>query len=45
MGYKLLLNDLTPYTFVTVKGLKTVQEIVAMRDPKIAKYNVEDFLD
>ena len=25
MGYKLLLDDLTPYTFVTVKGLKTVR--------------------
>ena len=45
IGYKLLLDDLTPYTFVTVKGLKTVQEIVALRDPKIAKYNVEDLLD
>ena len=44
-GYKLLLDDLTSYTFVTVKGLKTVQEIVALRDPKIAKYNVEDLLD
>jgi NitT/TauT family transport system substrate-binding protein len=44
-GYKLLLDDLTPYTFVTVKGLKIVQEIVALRDPKIAKYNVEDLLD
>ena len=43
-GYKLLLDDLTPYTFVTVKGLK-VPEIVALRDPKIAKYNVEDLLD
>jgi hypothetical protein len=30
---------------VTVKGLKTVQEIIALRDPKIAKYNVEDLLD
>ena len=45
IGYKNLLEDLTPYTFVTVKGLKTVQEIIAMRDPKIAKYNVEDLLD
>ena len=45
IGYKLLLDDLTPYTFVTVKGLKTVQEIVALRDPKIAKYHVEDLLD
>jgi NitT/TauT family transport system substrate-binding protein len=45
IGYKNLLEDLTPYTFVTVKGLKTVQEIIALRDPKIAKYNVEDLLD
>lgn len=45
VGYKNLLNDLTPYTFVTVSGLKTVQEIIALRDPKIAKYNVEDLLD
>jgi hypothetical protein len=28
-----------------VKGLKTVQDIIALRDPKIAKYNVEDLLD
>jgi ABC-type nitrate/sulfonate/bicarbonate transport system substrate-binding protein len=45
IGYKNLLEDLTPYTFVTVKGLKTVQEIIALRDPKIAKFNVEDLLD
>jgi ABC-type nitrate/sulfonate/bicarbonate transport system substrate-binding protein len=45
VGYKNLLNDLTPYTFITVSGLKTVQEIIALRDPKIAKYNVEDLLD
>jgi NitT/TauT family transport system substrate-binding protein len=45
IGYKNLLADLTAYTFVTVKGLKTVQEIIALRDPKIAKYNVEDLLD
>jgi NitT/TauT family transport system substrate-binding protein len=45
MGYKFLLEDLTPYTFVTVKGLKTVQEIIALRDPKIAKFNVEELLD
>ena len=45
IGYKNLLDDLTAYTFTTVKGLKTVQEIVALRDPKIAKYNVEDLLD
>jgi NitT/TauT family transport system substrate-binding protein len=45
VGYKNLLDDLTPYTFVTVKGLKTVQEIIALRDPKIAKYNVEELLD
>jgi NitT/TauT family transport system substrate-binding protein len=45
IGYKNLLEDLTPYTFVTAKGLRTVQEIVALRDPKIAKFNVEDLLD
>ncbi len=45
IGYKHLLDDLTPYTFVTVKGLKTVQDLIALRDPKIAKYNVEDLLD
>lgn len=45
IGYKNLLDDLTPYTFTSVKGLKTVQEIVALRDPKITKYNVEDLLD
>jgi NitT/TauT family transport system substrate-binding protein len=45
IGYKNLLEDLTAYTFTSVKGLRTVQEIVAMRDPKIAKYNVEDLLD
>jgi NitT/TauT family transport system substrate-binding protein len=45
IGYKNLLDDLTTYTFVTVKGLKTVQEIIALRDPKIAKYNVEELLD
>jgi NitT/TauT family transport system substrate-binding protein len=45
IGYKNLLQDLTPYTFISVKGLRTVQEIIALRDPKIAKYNVEDLLD
>jgi NitT/TauT family transport system substrate-binding protein len=45
IGYKNLLDDLTAYTFISVKGLRTVQEIVALRDPKIAKYNVEDLLD
>jgi NitT/TauT family transport system substrate-binding protein len=45
IGYKNLLEDLTPYRFVTVKGLRTVQEIIALRDPKIAKFNVEDLLD
>jgi len=45
IGYKNLLDDLTSYTFVTTKGLKTVQEIVALRDPKIMKFNVEDLLD
>ena len=44
-GYKNLLEDLTLYTFVTTKGLRTVQEIIALRDPKIAKFNVEDLLD
>jgi NitT/TauT family transport system substrate-binding protein len=45
IGYKNLLEDLTAYTFISVKGLRTVQEIIALRDPKIAKYNVEDLLD
>jgi NitT/TauT family transport system substrate-binding protein len=45
IGYKNLLEDLTAYTFISVKGLRTVQEIMALRDPKIAKYNVEDLLD
>ena len=45
VGYKYLLDDLTSYTFVTVKGLKTAQDIIALRDPKIAKFNVEDLLD
>jgi NitT/TauT family transport system substrate-binding protein len=45
IGYNNLLQELTPYTFITVKGLKTVQEIIALRDAKIAKYNVEDLLD
>ena len=45
IGYKNLLDDLTSYTFVSVKGLKTVQDIIALRDPKIAKYNVEDLID
>jgi NitT/TauT family transport system substrate-binding protein len=45
LGYKFLLEDLTPYTFVTVKGLKTAQDIIALRDPKIAKFNVEELLD
>jgi len=44
-GYKILLEDLTSYTFVTAKGLKTAQDIVALRDPKIAKFNVEEVLD
>ena len=44
-GYKNMLEDLTPYTFVTAKGLKTVQDVIALRDPKIAKYNVEDLVD
>jgi NitT/TauT family transport system substrate-binding protein len=45
IGYKNLLDDLTSYTFVSAKGLKTVQDIIALRDPKIAKFNVEDLLD
>ena len=45
IGYKNLLADLTAYTFVTTKGLRTVQEIIALRDPKIAKFNVDDLLD
>jgi NitT/TauT family transport system substrate-binding protein len=35
LGYKFLLQDLTPYTFVTTKGLKTAQDVIALRDPKI----------
>jgi NitT/TauT family transport system substrate-binding protein len=45
IGYKNLLEDLTSYTPITIKGLKTVQEIIALRDPKIAKYNVEELVD
>ena len=45
LGYKFLLDDLTSYTFVTPKGLKTAQDIIALRDPKIVKFNVEDLLD
>ncbi len=45
LGYKFLLEDLTPYTFVTVRGLKTAQDVIALRDPKIAKFNVEELLD
>jgi len=45
LGYKFLLDDLTSYTFVTPKGLKTAQDIIAMRDPKIVKFNVEELLD
>ncbi|HET9915796.1 MAG TPA: ABC transporter substrate-binding protein [Candidatus Binatia bacterium] len=45
LGYKFLLNDLTSYTFVTPKGLKTAQDIIALRDPKIRNFNVEDLLD
>jgi hypothetical protein len=44
IGYKNLLEDLMADTFISVKGLRTVQEIIALRDPKIAKYNVEDLL-
>ena len=45
LGYKFLLNDLTSYTFVTPKGLKTAQDIIALRDPKIRNFNVEELLD
>ncbi len=45
LGYKLLLQDLTPYTFVTSRGLKTAQEVIALRDPKITSFNVEELLD
>jgi len=45
LGYKFLLNDLTSYTFVTAKGLKTAQDIIALRDPKIRNFNVEELLD
>lgn len=45
IGYKFLLDDLTAYTPVTPKGLKTAQDIIALRDPKILKFNVEDLLD
>ena len=45
LGYKFLLEDLTPYTFVTSKGLKTAQDVIALRDPKITKFNVEELLD
>jgi NitT/TauT family transport system substrate-binding protein len=45
IGYKILLEDLTSYTFVTAKGLKTARDIVALRDPKIAKFDVEELLD
>jgi ABC-type nitrate/sulfonate/bicarbonate transport system substrate-binding protein len=45
LGYKYLLEDLTPYTFVTTKGLKTAQDVIALRDPKITKFNVEELLD
>ena len=45
LGYKFLLEDLTPYTFVTAKGLKTAQDVIALRDPKITKFNVEELLD
>jgi hypothetical protein len=45
LGYKYLLDDLTSYTFVTGRGLKTAQDIIAMRDPKIRNFNVEELLD
>jgi NitT/TauT family transport system substrate-binding protein len=45
LGYKLLLEDLTAYTFVTARGLKTAQDVIALRDPKITKFNVEELLD
>ena len=45
LGYNLLLEDLTSYTFVTPRGLKTAQEVIALRDPKIKNFNVEELLD
>ncbi len=45
VGYKFLLDDLTSYTFVTPRGLKTAQDIIALRDPKIRGFNVEELLD
>lgn len=45
LGCRLLFDDLTSYRFVTAKGLKTAQEVVALQDPKILKFNVEDLLD
>lgn len=45
VGYKFLLDDLTSYTFVTPRGLKTAQDIIALRDPKIKNFNVEELLD
>lgn len=45
VGYKFLLDDLTSYTFVTPRGLKTAQDIIALRDPKIRSFNVEELLD
>jgi len=45
LGYKFLLDDLTSYTFVTPRGLKTAQDIIALRDPKIRNFNVEELLD
>lgn len=44
-GYKFLLDDLVSYTYVTPKGLKIAQDIIALRDPKILKFNVEELLD
>ena len=39
------MQEWTPFTSVTVKGLKTAQDIIALRDPKIVKFNVEELLD
>ena len=40
-----MLEDLTSYTFVTPRGLKTAQDVIALRDPKIKNFNVEELLD
>jgi hypothetical protein len=35
----------TPLWLAKEEGIFAKQEIIALRDPKIAKYNVEDLLD